>query len=41
MTMAAAYIPVLGMMFVLAFSTRAYRQVYGDGPEPAEIAPTA
>jgi len=33
-SMVAAYIPLLGQVFVLAFAVRAYRKMFGDGPEP-------
>jgi uncharacterized membrane protein len=36
--MVAGYVPVVGMMFLLAFTVRGYRQVFGDGAEPAEPA---
>lgn len=32
--MAASSIPVVGVMFVLAFQVRAYRRVFGDGRQP-------
>ena len=35
LSLVAAYIPVLGHAFLLALMVRAYRRVYGDGPEPA------
>ncbi|MEL6349564.1 MAG: hypothetical protein AAFV53_41055 [Myxococcota bacterium] len=34
MLMVASNIPVIGPMFVVAFHVRAYRRVFGDGPEP-------
>lgn len=34
MSMVAAYIPVLGHAFLVAMMVRAYRRMYGDGPEP-------
>ncbi len=33
--MVSAYIPVIGTAFLLALNVRAYRKVFGDGPEPA------
>ncbi len=35
-SLVAAYIPVIGMMFVMALQVRAYRSLYGDGAAPAE-----
>lgn len=32
--MVAGYVPVLGSVFMTAFHVRAYRHVFGDGPEP-------
>lgn len=33
-SLVAAYIPLLGPVFTLAFHVRAYRKMFGDGPEP-------
>ena len=33
--MVAGYVPVLGAMFMASFHVRAYRYVFGDGPETA------
>lgn len=33
-SMVAAYVPVIGAIFVMALSVRAYRKIFGDGHEP-------
>ena len=35
-SLVAAYVPVVGQMFTLALGVRAYRKMYGDGPEPVQ-----
>ncbi len=34
-SLVAGYIPLFGHVFVLALAVRAYRKMFGDGPEPA------
>jgi len=31
--MVAGYVPVVGAMFMVAFHVRAYRYLFGDGPD--------
>ena len=34
LSMVASYVPVLGPAFLMALHVRAYRSMFGDGPEP-------
>lgn len=37
LSMVAGLVPLLGPLFLVALSIRAYRELFGDGPEPATV----